>query len=81
MINCLYCDILTGAVDATFVHRDDIVAVFMDIQPVNAGHVLSSRTPTRRFSRILTLTPVHTCFVSPNGWRRPSVNQGCPVKA
>lgn len=47
MINCLYCDILTGAVDATFVHRDDIVAVFMDIQPVNAGHVLSSRTPTR----------------------------------
>ena len=40
MTDCLFCDILAGTIPATFVHRDDQVSVFMDIQPVNAGHLL-----------------------------------------
>lgn len=32
--------ILAGELPATFVHRDDQVAAFMDIQPITPGHVL-----------------------------------------
>ena len=37
---CIFCDILTAKPEATFVYRDTHVAAFMDIQPVNPGHVL-----------------------------------------
>lgn len=39
-MNCVFCEILAGRIPASFVHRDERVAAFMDIQPVNAGHVL-----------------------------------------
>jgi diadenosine tetraphosphate (Ap4A) HIT family hydrolase len=37
---CIFCEILAGRAEASFVYRDDAVAAFMDIRPVNAGHVL-----------------------------------------
>ncbi len=37
---CLFCDLLAGRTPASFVHRDEVCTAFMDIQPVNAGHVL-----------------------------------------
>lgn len=40
MSNCIFCGIVNGENDATFVHHDDRVSVFMDIQPVNVGHML-----------------------------------------
>lgn len=39
-MSCLFCDILAGKIPATFVYRDEHTAAFMDIQPVNPGHVL-----------------------------------------
>ena len=36
----LFSDILNGSMPASFVYRDDTVAAFMDIRPINAGHVL-----------------------------------------
>lgn len=39
-MDSVFTKILTGEADASFVYRDDLVAAFMDIQPVNAGHVL-----------------------------------------
>ena len=36
----LLCDIVAGKVPATFVQRNEAVSVFMDIQPINAGHLL-----------------------------------------
>ncbi len=38
--DCLFCRILAGELPATFVHRDEHCAAFMDIQPVNPGHLL-----------------------------------------
>lgn len=38
--DCIFCRILAGDVPSSFVFRDDRVAAFMDIQPVNPGHVL-----------------------------------------
>ena len=40
MTDCIFCRILAGDVPGSFVFRDDRVAAFMDIQPVNPGHVL-----------------------------------------
>jgi len=37
---CIFCAILRGDVDASFVHRDEDVVAFMDIRPVTEGHLL-----------------------------------------
>lgn len=37
---CIFCEILQGRQPASFVFRDEMVAAFMDIQPVNPGHLL-----------------------------------------
>lgn len=40
MAETIFDRILRGDAPATFVYRDDRVSAFMDIQPVNPGHVL-----------------------------------------
>jgi histidine triad (HIT) family protein len=40
MPTCIFCDILAGLAPANFVYHDDLCAAFMDIHPVNPGHVL-----------------------------------------
>ena len=37
---CVFCKIMQGELPASFVHRGDRVAAFMDIQPVTPGHTL-----------------------------------------
>ncbi len=39
-MNCLFCDIIHGKKEASVVYQDDPVTAFMDIHPVNIGHVL-----------------------------------------
>ena len=38
--NCTFCDIVQGAAEVSMCYEDDTAMAFMDIQPVNAGHVL-----------------------------------------
>jgi histidine triad (HIT) family protein len=38
--NCIFCRILAGELPGSVVYRDERVAAFMDIQPVNRGHIL-----------------------------------------
>ena len=40
MSSCIFCDILTGKLPSSIVFRDNVCCAFMDIQPVNLGHVL-----------------------------------------
>ena len=40
MSDCIFCRILAGQLPASFVYRDERCAAFMDIQPVNTGHLL-----------------------------------------
>lgn len=40
MSDCVFCRILDGGLPGSFVYRDDRCAAFMDIQPVNPGHLL-----------------------------------------
>ncbi len=40
MSNCVFCRIIDGVEAASVVYSDDKVMAFLDIQPVNPGHVL-----------------------------------------
>jgi histidine triad (HIT) family protein len=39
-VDCVFCKLLSGELEVSLVHRDDLCSAFMDIQPVNPGHVL-----------------------------------------
>jgi histidine triad (HIT) family protein len=38
--NCVFCKILSGEFPCSEIYRDEEVVAFLDIQPVNPGHVL-----------------------------------------
>ena len=38
--NCVFCRIVAGEAEASIVYRDEWVTAFMDIYPVNPGHIL-----------------------------------------
>ncbi len=40
MSQCIFCGIIQGSIPASIVYRDTLCTCFMDIQPVNPGHVL-----------------------------------------
>jgi histidine triad (HIT) family protein len=40
MKSCIFCQIINGKAEASKVYEDDVSLAFMDIQPVNPGHVL-----------------------------------------
>ncbi|WP_371772969.1 HIT family protein [Streptomyces sp. NBC_01438] len=37
---CVFCSIVRGRTEASVVHEDESVLAFMDLQPVNPGHLL-----------------------------------------
>lgn len=55
MASCVFCRILAGELDASFVYRDDCVSAFLDIQPVNPGHLLV--VPHRHAETLAELPP------------------------
>jgi histidine triad (HIT) family protein len=55
--NCIFCKIVAGDIAASKVYEDDETIAFLDIQPVNPGHVLV--IPKDHFENIYT-TPVMT---------------------
>jgi histidine triad (HIT) family protein len=40
MAPCIFCQIIEGKTESSKVYEDDISLAFMDIQPVNPGHIL-----------------------------------------
>ena len=40
MTSCIFCKIVEGKAPSSKVYEDDLCLAFMDIQPVNPGHVL-----------------------------------------
>ena len=40
MSDCIFCEILAGRSPSSIVYQDDVCTAFMDIQPINPGHVL-----------------------------------------
>ena len=50
MEECVFCGIVEGKVPSSVVYRDDTVMAFMDINPVNTGHVLV--VPMKHFAEL-----------------------------
>ncbi|MEO8450349.1 MAG: HIT family protein [Gemmatimonadota bacterium] len=40
MTDCIFCRLLAGQEPASFLYRDDACAAFMDIRPINPGHLV-----------------------------------------
>jgi histidine triad (HIT) family protein len=40
MSGCIFCEIIAGRAPASVVHRDEQCVAFMDVQPINPGHLL-----------------------------------------
>jgi len=40
MNKCIFCDIISGLAPASIVYQDELCFAFMDIRPINPGHVL-----------------------------------------
>ena len=57
MTTCIFCDILAGKAPASFIYRDELVSAFMDIQPVNPGHILV--IPNQHATYLTDLDPEH----------------------
>jgi diadenosine tetraphosphate (Ap4A) HIT family hydrolase len=55
MSDCIFCDIIAGRAEASVVYQDAAVCAFMDIQPVNPGHVLL--VPARHAASLVELRP------------------------
>ena len=56
MSDCIFCNIVAGQSDATFVYQDDVVSAFMDLLPINPGHLLV--IPNDHASSLSDLDPV-----------------------
>lgn len=54
-MECIFCEILQGNKEASFIYRDEAVSAFMDINPVNDGHVLI--VPNTHFARFSDIDP------------------------
>ena len=40
MDNCIFCKIANGEIPSKTIYEDDIVRVFLDIEPISTGHTL-----------------------------------------
>ena len=53
MESCVFCQIIRKELPASFVYEDEQCAAFMDINPINEGHVLViPKTHRMRFSQL-----------------------------
>ena len=53
--NCTFCDLIHGAAEVSICHEDADSMAFMDIQPVNNGHVLV--VPREHYESLLDVPP------------------------
>ena len=40
MVDCVFCKIIDGTYSSSKIYEDEFILAFMDIQPVNKGHLL-----------------------------------------
>ena len=53
--HCTFCDLIHGAAEVSICHEDSDSIAFMDIQPVNHGHVLV--VPREHYESLLDVPP------------------------
>ncbi len=55
--DCIFCKIAAGEADANVVYQDELVTAFLDIHPINPGHVLI--VPNQHTPDLAGLVPAH----------------------
>jgi histidine triad (HIT) family protein len=55
IVDCVFCKLLSGELEVSLVHQDDLCSAFMNVQPVNTGHVLV--VPNRHAPYLADLEP------------------------
>ncbi len=53
--DCIFCEIIARRLPGSFVYEDEACAAFMDIRPVNPGHILVA--PRRHAASLAELDP------------------------
>ncbi len=53
IVDCVFCKLLSRELEVSLIHQDDLCFAFMDVQPVNPGHVLV--VPNRHVSHLADL--------------------------
>src|ERR1043166_7006290 len=53
--DCTFCNLIQGAAEVSICHEDADAIAFMDIQPVNPGHVLV--VPREHYGSLLDVPP------------------------
>lgn len=61
MDNCIFCKIVKGEAEATKIYEDEKLLAFLDIKPVNKGHMLI--IPKRHYELITELDNDTTCAI------------------
>lgn len=54
-MTCIFCQIIQGQAPASLVHHDDQCCVFLDLRPINPGHLLV--VPRRHATGLADLPP------------------------
>jgi histidine triad (HIT) family protein len=75
---CVFCGIARAEVPASTVYRDDTVMAFMDIRPVNTGHVLV--VPLKHETSLLELDEGMAARMFTVGTRIASALKACGVR-
>ena len=74
MTDCVFCDIIAGAVSAHIVLSDDVAVAFLDARPVFKGHVLVA--PREHY---VTLADLPSALVGPLFTRVQRVSAAVPA--
>lgn len=61
MENCIFCKIVKGEAEATKIYEDETLLAFLDIKPINKGHLLI--IPKNHYELITELDDALTCAV------------------
>lgn len=57
-MSCIFCKIINGEVEGSFVYKDEFCSAFLDIHPINPGHVLV--VPNEHVEELDQLSDVQT---------------------
>ena len=66
MKNCVFCKIIKGEIESSKIYEDDLCVAFLDIQPVNPGHVLIIPKIHKEFIYKLEDAAAASLFVAAN---------------
>lgn len=77
-MNCVFCRIIQRELPASFIYEDDKVAAFLDIHPINEGHVLI--VPKRHEAQFSNLTGDEAGYLFQTGSRILKAIQDSEIK-